>query len=130
MPTLSYPPGITAFQSGVTVTTTTTKAFTTGSQTMTAAQLIGGVISSANAGAVTFTTDTAANLDAALNNPAVGDTFTCVLLNLGTNTITLAGGSSVTLQGNTAVATGKNALLVFVRTATTPTYTCNSIVSA
>lgn len=89
-----------------------------GNQTITAAQLLGGVIEHPVTASVTDTTDTGANIDAALGSPAVGDSFECALANTaaGAYTITLAGGAGVTLKGATSIAQGAVAQLLFVRT--------------
>src|SRR5581483_2513168 len=82
-------------------------------QTLTAAQLLGGIIEHAPTGAATDTTDTATNLDAAYA-AATKDTFVTTLINTsaGANAITLAGGSGVTLKGSaTTVGQNKTATL-------------------
>lgn len=86
-------------------------------QTLTAAQLLGGRVNGTPTGAATYTTDTAANLDAAIAGAANGDGFRTVVTNTsgGANTITLAGGTSVTLRGNLAVAQNKTAVIDFMR---------------
>lgn len=87
-----------------------------GNQTATAAQLLNGYITGAQS-ANTVTTDTAANIDAAIPGVATGDTFYCVYFNSGAGVGTVTAGSGVTVRGSTgAVPAGKSALLVFSRT--------------
>jgi hypothetical protein len=102
--------------------------------TLTAAQLLGGFINSAPAGAITLTLPTAANMVAGLKGCKVGDSFECVLENTsgGANAITLAAGGA-TLRGGTNVAQNKSAILKGVITnvgAGTEAYTVYSVVGA
>lgn len=102
--------------------------------TLTAAQLLGGLINSAPAGAVTLTLPTAANMVAGIPGCKVGDRFICSLENTsgGANTITLAAGGA-TLRGGTSVAQNKSALLIGVITnvgSGTEAYTVHSIIGA
>jgi hypothetical protein len=89
-----------------------------GTVTVTAAQLLGGIIEGTPTAAASYTLDTAANIDAAIP-VANGDTFTCYLLNqsAGAFAITILTGAGVTLKGNTAaIAQNKSAALIFRRT--------------
>lgn len=102
--------------------------------TLTAAQLLGGMINSAPAGAITLTLPTAANMVAGVKGAAVGDSFDVTLENTsgGANTITLAAGGA-TLRGGTGIAQNKAALLrVLITnvTAGSEAYTVHSIVGA
>lgn len=102
--------------------------------TLTIAQLLGGFINSAPAGAITLTLPTAANVVAGIPGAKVGDSFECSIENTsgGANTITLAAGGA-TLRGGTSVAQNKAALLRFVITnvtASSEAYTAHSIVGA
>lgn len=85
--------------------------------TLTAAQLLGGFINSAPAGAITLTLPSAANMVAGVSGPAVGDAFMCVVENTAgaANSITLAAGGA-TLRGGTTVAQNKAALLFILLT--------------
>jgi len=98
--------------------TTTSPAGTT--PTLTAAQLLGGyLIFTGQTAAVTATTDTGANIDAAVTNVATKDSFSVVFTNSNTasGTVTFVGGSNVTIRGNTgAIAITKGGTLTFVRT--------------
>lgn len=79
------------------VTATTLTAGTTA--TITAAQMIGGLVFHDGTGAATDTTDTAANIVAAMPGAAVGQGFYFDLVNIadGAETITVAAGTGVTL---------------------------------
>lgn len=81
---------------------------TAGSQTITAAMLLGGFVDEDPEGDATWTTDTAANIVAAITNCVVGTTFRCLFYNDATNasveTITLAAGAGVTLHGETVIS--------------------------
>jgi hypothetical protein len=79
------------------LTVTTVTAGTTA--TLTAAQLLGGLILHDPTGAGTDTTDTAANIIAAMQGAAVGQGFYFDLVNIadGNETITVAAGTGVTL---------------------------------
>ena len=73
--------------------------------TLAAANLLGGILVRSGGAALTDTTDTAANIIAALPNARVGQTFLLIVANLNSGTLTLAGGTGVTLSGTTTVAT-------------------------
>lgn len=98
--------------------------------TLTGAMLAGGIIEHDPAGGdATDTTATAAAIDAAIPGLAVGDAFVVHLINTAdaAETITLAGGADVTINAQNALQTvtqNEAALLVFIKTATTPTYNC------
>ena len=76
--------------------------------TLTAAQIVNGIvqISGTSAGAVTATTDTATNIVAAIPNAQVGQTFEIIIQNGNTSsgTITLSGGTGVTVTNTYATA--------------------------
>ncbi len=102
--------------------------------TLTAAQLLGGMINSAPAGAITLTLPTAANMVAGIKGAQVGDSFDVTIENTsgGANTITLAAGGA-TLRGGTSVAQNKAALLRILITnvtASSEAYTVHSIIGA
>lgn len=88
---------------------TTATAVGTGNQTLSAAELLGGVIDDDPEGAATWTTDTAANIVAAIPNARVGLTFDVVLHNDATaasgEVVTLAGGTGVTIAGTALTLT-------------------------
>jgi hypothetical protein len=102
--------------------------------TLSAAQLLGGFINSAPAGAITLTLPTAANMIAGMPGCKVGDRFRTAIENTagGANTITLAAGGA-TLRGGTSIAQNKSAILEGVITnvgAGTEAYTVYSVVGA
>lgn len=92
---------------------------TAGAGTYTAANVATGVITRNTSGANrTDTTDTAANLITALGLTTNYAAFECLLVNTATaaETITLAGGTGVTLSGSITVGQNQVARLVFTRT--------------
>jgi len=99
-----------------------------GAITLTAAQLLNGFFEHNASGAVTDTTDTGTAIDTAIGNATTGDAFMFALANTSGNTITLAGGTGVTLKGNTSLTTSKTALCFFRRTGSA-TYTCYVMVA-
>lgn len=74
-------------------------------QTLTAAQLLGGILDRAGAAGVSDTTPTAAALVAAFPGVAVGDVKEFSIRNRNTGTLTIVAGSGVTLEGTTTIAT-------------------------
>ena len=91
-------------------------------QTITATAITAGCILRQGAGAVTDTTDTAVNIMQALYGntgtaPEVGETFRALYSNQGASTVTIAGGTGVTVSGNTAVLTLTLKTILFVCTA-------------
>lgn len=134
MPTPVYQPG-NMFSDGLRGNNATLGTSSAQSITLTAALLLDGVIEhTVTTAAATDTTDTAANIAAAIGPVNVGDTFTCLLVNTSASSfaITLAAGTNVTIKGSTAtVPQNKTALLTFRCTnASTPTYTCYVTISA
>jgi hypothetical protein len=90
------------------------------SETITAAQLLGGFYYRSGGSTTTATTDTAANIQALLGpNVKVGQTFWFRYGNQNSGTATLAAGTGVTLQGTTTVAT--TAVRDFIGTVTNVT---------
>lgn len=91
-------------------------------QTLTAAAITSGVILRQGAGAVTDTTDTAVNIMQGMygntgSNIEVGETFNVLYSNQGASTVTIAGGTGVTVSGNTLALTLQLKQLLFVCTA-------------
>lgn len=85
--------------------------------TLTTAQLLGGDIERDPAGgARTDTTPTAAEIVAALDNAAAGDSFFLFYKNIadGAETITLAGGTGVTVEGTATIAQNNTKLFQVV----------------
>jgi hypothetical protein len=75
----------------------------TGSPTATAAQMVGGTIDVSGGAAATLTTDTAANIIARMQaldaNAAVGSTSFVTIINDNSGTLTVTGGTGVTVSG-------------------------------
>lgn len=119
------PNGLEGARSEATQSTTTT---------LTAAQLLGGLINSAPGAGITLTLPTAANMVAGMKGCKVGDSFVCAIENTsgGANAITLAAGGA-TLRGGTSIAQNKSAILIGLITNVgtgTEAYTVYSIVGA
>lgn len=113
------------------VTTVTTVA--AGAQTITAAQILGGLYIGVPTGAANYTTDTAANIVKAIEGAKVGTTINFVLRNksAGANTITLVAGTGCTINsGDTATVAQNNQKqfrLVVTAIGDTPTITIYSM---
>ena len=90
-----------------------------GNQTISLNQILGGIAAfSGAAGAVTYTTDTAAHILAAMPDMDIGDTYVFMLSNTAAQVATIAGGTDVTASGNLTVnATSK--MFVLEKTAAT-----------
>ena len=114
------------FKSGRIMETLTTTNVDGQNNTISAAQILGGIVVHTSAtGSGTATTDTAANIIAGVPLTKNGQAIVCYYINDGDQTITLAGGSSVTVS-DTGQTIGENesAVLVFVRASST-TVTCH-----
>jgi len=84
--------------------TKTAVALTDADATLTAAQMIdSGIFTITPTVARTLTTDTAANLVAAMSGYQVGTWFDIIIVCLAAFAVTLAGGTGVTITGNAAV---------------------------
>ncbi len=73
---------------------TVTTVSATGATTITAAQLLGGLIVYSGNGAATFTFPTGTQLTTALPGSGAGQCFDCIFKNTGNNTLTVAAGAS------------------------------------
>lgn len=82
-----------------------TNTATDSNNTISAAAILGGIYSRSGTNTSrTDTTDTAANILAAMPDMNIGDTYMFMVANLtGTNPITIAGGDGVTASGNLSV---------------------------
>ena len=96
----------------------------TATATLSAAQLIGGILSAnPSTSAATYTMPAASTLDTALPNAVVGSTFDLAIVNIGTSsgtvTLSMGSGTGFTDGGNAvvAVATTSSALFRFRKTA-------------
>lgn len=91
--------------------------------TMTAANILGGIITSSTAAAVSATLPLGSALETALLAAkggaalAVGDAFRFSVVNTGPNTFTILTNTGWTLVGNMAVATAVSAEFIVFRTA-------------
>jgi hypothetical protein len=74
-------------------------------QTIAATSLLKGIWTAMNRGtSQSDTTDTAANIVAAISNCVVGDAFDFLYINVSPNAVTLAGGTSVTMMNGSAAS--------------------------
>jgi hypothetical protein len=88
---------------------------TVGAGTLTAAAIVGAVITrSGPNGPFTDTTDTAANIIAAIPNPSIGQSWILTYINTSPYNGTLAAGSGVTLSGVASVFPGNSTSLFLV----------------
>lgn len=86
-------------------------------QTITAAAILGGVVTHAtHTASRTDTTDTAANILAAMPDMDIGDSFVFKVASLAAFTIIVAGGSGVTASGNLTVAANGAKDFILTRT--------------
>jgi len=88
--------------------TVSAPAITTGTTTMTTAQLLGGLLTVNCTDAGTFTTPTAALINAAIPGVAVGCSFQVDIVNYGDDALTIGlgtGVTKVTIAGVSAVLT-------------------------
>lgn len=78
---------------------------TDANSTITSAMILGGLYTRSGTNTSrTDTTDTAANILAAMPDMDIGDTYMFMVANLtGTNAVTIAGGTGVTASGNLSV---------------------------
>lgn len=114
----------------LTTTTTVTTKTTAGNVTYSAAEFLGGMIlRDPNGGARSDVTPTAALLYAALDQPVVGTSFEFTIRNTAdaNETITLGGGTSVTISGTATIAQNNSKRFLCVCTAQTPTFTIYSL---
>ena len=86
--------------------------------TLPAATLLAGfLVHTSVTGGGTLTVDTAANLDAAFPEWAIGETRVCHYLNDGNQTVTLTGATGVTALAAQTIATLQGRRIVFLKTA-------------
>lgn len=107
-------------QSGVKPTLSVTD-YDTQNPTLAHAAIAGGIIThNSKTGAGTATTDTAANIISSCHLTVDGQCHICYYVNRGDQTVTLAGGTDVTVfDAGQTVATNASAILVFRRTSAT-----------
>lgn len=89
-------------------------------QTITAAAILGGVVTHAtHTVSRTDTTDTAVNILAAMPDMDIGDTYVFKVASLAAFTIIVAGGSGVTASGNLTVAANGAKDFILTKTSVT-----------
>jgi len=89
--------------------------------TLSVAQIKAGIlVHTSTTGGGTVTTDTAANIIAGVPLTTNGQAVTCYYINDGSQTLTFAGGTDVTIADTgSTVLTNEAAIIVFFRTAAT-----------
>lgn len=88
-----------------------------GNQTITTAMIMGGVARfTGAAGAVTYTTDTGANLAAAMPDMDIGDSYVFSVVNTAAQAATIAGGTGVTAIAGNLVVNATSKLFALVKT--------------
>jgi len=90
-----------------------------GAQTISLSQILGGAaVFTGAAGAVTYTTETAVAILAAMPNMDIGDTYSFLVSNTAAQAATVAGGTDVTATGN-LVVNGTSKTFVLEKTSAT-----------
>lgn len=104
---------------------TNTYVSKTGSPTVTAEEMVGGVIAVSGGSTATLTTDTAANIIARMQaldaNAQIGSTAWVTLVNDNSGALTVTGGDSVTVTGTTVANGASTRYLLTWNGATTVT---------
>lgn len=91
-----------------------------GAQTISLDQILGGIARfTGAAGAVTYTTETAANILAAMPDMDIGDTYVFVISNTAAQAATIAGGTGVTAVAGNLVVNATSKMFVLEKTAAT-----------
>lgn len=85
--------------------------------TLTAALILGGIVTSTTAAGVTATLDTGAVMEAVVEDMAVNDAFEWSVINTGPNTFTVTAASGHTVVGAGAVATATSGRFLTRKTA-------------
>jgi len=97
-----------------------TNQSTDSNQTISVAAILGGLYSRSGTNTNrTDTTETAANILAAMPEMDIGDTYTFMVSNATANTMVVAGGTNVTASGNLAVPTLQSKFFVLEKTSAT-----------
>ena len=103
-----------------------------GAVTLTAAEILGGLIDGTPTGAATYTLPTATLMAAALNQSGIGNAFEFTIKNssAGANTITVAAGANGTGKGTLTIAqnNSKRFLLIMTAAATYDVYSLGTVV--
>lgn len=77
---------------------------TLAADTYTGAEMVAGIIQRNSTGSLTDSTDTATNIVNAIPGAVVGQTFPCLIANMGSGVLTVAAGTGVTLGGTTTLS--------------------------
>lgn len=92
---------------------------TAGSRTITVPAVLGGVCKfTGAAGAVTYTSPTAADLIAAMPDMDIGDTYVFSIINTAAQTATIAGGAGVTAVAGNLTLNAAGGLFMLERSGT------------
>jgi uncharacterized membrane protein len=120
--------GITTTKNYFMKTTVTTPS--TGNQTITASEILGGIINApVTSSSFTWTTDTGTAIYTAMGSPAVGTTVTCLWSNSNNSAgavMSIGMGSGVTGQLRGATLNNNQSMLIYFRVTGTNTITCYS----
>lgn len=97
-----------------------TNQATDSNQTISVAAILGGLYSRSGTNTNrTDTTETAANILAAMPEMDIGDTYTFMVSNATANPLVIAGGTNVTASGNLTVPTLQSKFFVLEKTSAT-----------
>ena len=91
----------------------------TSTATLTAAQVTGGLlVANPSTSAATYTTPTAAQIEAVITNAKTNSTFGLGIINLGTSSgaLTISPGTGITIVGSATVAITSSARYLFRKT--------------
>lgn len=110
--------------SGIIQETVTVTTLSTAATTVTASQLLGGLLLQPAGAAINTTLDSATNIFKALQNQQVGASFAFTLRNTATtaNTITVVAGSGGTMSGTATIAQSNQRSFRLVITAAADAY--------
>lgn len=98
-----------------------------GAETMTVAEVLGGLLVAATEDAQTWTTPTAAQLRAAIPDCAAGDSFTLEIINSGDSTLTVGLGTGITAPSSSGTS---SVLTIATVTAKIYRFVCVSVLDA
>lgn len=105
--------------------------YATTTVTLSASDLLGGATVFTGSSAQTANMPTASALDAALVSKPVGYKFYWTIVNQGSNTLTINGGTNLSLtgmatyvSGTATIAANKSSTIMIYKTAPTPAYAC------
>jgi hypothetical protein len=90
-------------KAGVSFPKLTITTDSSGDQTYSAAEMVGGIIIRTQSSGFSDTTDTAANIVAAIPNAVVGSSFRLIVINKSTGTIALGKGTGLTFENGSTM---------------------------